>query len=170
MAEPLGYARTLFVENQAPHGRWLLMVFAPALAIAAVVIIAAWRSGAASFEFVAIKFCVAFAITAVLLSQRLVTVVNSHELQVRYWILRTRRINLADIAEARVETFEPIREFGGWGIKWSLRDSTTGYTMTGNRGVRLVTARGEKLLIGSQRPDELLRAIEAGRATGFREA
>lgn len=170
MAEPLGYHRTLFVETQAPRGRWMIPAFLPGIVLVGMTAWGIYTRGLPNRVAAFMMIGAGVALPFVILSQRLVTVVTSHELKVRYWFLRTRRINLADIVEARAETYEPIREFGGWGIKWSLRDRTTGYTITGNRGVRLTTARGEKLLIGSQRADELLQAIESGRATAFRAA
>jgi hypothetical protein len=55
--------------------------------------------------------------------------------------------------------YRPIADHGGWGIR-SGRDGERALTARGNRGVRLVLADGTRLLIGSQRPEELAETIE----------
>lgn len=99
---------------------------------------------------------------ALLLSMRLVVEVRQGELLVNYRPLTRRVIALADVQEATVRTYSPVKEYGGWGIKgWSRRNIT--YNVRGDRGVQLVLVDGRKILIGSQRPEELARALEMGR-------
>ena len=62
-----------------------------------------------------------------------------------------------------IETFEsveyhPIKEFGGWGVRWG-RNGSRALNVSGSLGVRLVNTEGRTFLIGSQRPDELAAAI-----------
>ena len=52
---------------------------------------------------------------------------------------------------------------GGWGFRWG--SSGRAYNLRGNRGVQLTLADGGRLLLGSQRADELAAAIEEA-ATG----
>lgn len=164
MAEPLDYPRTVFTESQRPSGRMLAVALIPAFVLASVGI------GFLVFGRAAPAFLLPAVLTggvlvgALVMGQGLITVVTSHELMIRYWPLRWKRIPLHEIVEARVDDYHPIREFGGWGIKWSLLDSTTGYTISGTRGVRIRTAGNRKLLIGSKRPEALLAAIEQGRS------
>jgi hypothetical protein len=54
-------------------------------------------------------------------------------------------------------TYRPIRDFGGWGVRWAARGIV--YHARGKHGARLVLASGERVLIGSQRADDLARAI-----------
>ena len=55
-------------------------------------------------------------------------------------------------------TYRPI-EHGGWGIRHGRMGKA--YNARGNRGVQIHLTQGRKLLIGSQRPDELDQAIAA---------
>jgi hypothetical protein len=64
--------------------------------------------------------------------------------------------------EAR--TYRPILEYGGWGIRYSPFGQGCAYNVSGNRGVQLELADGQRILIGSQRAEELARAI--GEAKG----
>ena len=58
-----------------------------------------------------------------------------------------------------VRTYRPIREYGGYGIRYSSKGKA--YNVSGDRGVQIELLNGERLLIGSQRADELWRAIQA---------
>lgn len=72
--------------------------------------------------------------------------------------LTRRTIPLSEIAGIEARTYVPIREYGGWGIRGGLR-GTRAYNMSGNRGVELTLADGRKVMVGSQRADELAQAI-----------
>jgi hypothetical protein len=110
----------------------------------------------------------AIALTLLVALGNLTVTVTSQQLTVRYFLLLAairRRIPIDEIVMVRAETYEPMREFLGWGVKWSQRDSTTAYSVSGNRGVRIQLRSGEKLLIGTNRADALAAAIEEGRAS-----
>ncbi|MEA2708823.1 MAG: hypothetical protein QOF78_1424, partial [Phycisphaerales bacterium] len=92
------------------------------------------------------------------------TTVTSAGLRLQFFPFHNRRIAIAQIESFEADTYQPLREFGGWGIKWSLRDSTTAYTVAGEEGVRLRLVSGEKLLIGSHRAAELFDALKQATA------
>lgn len=68
-----------------------------------------------------------------------------------------RRIALTEIASVESVTYSPLPEYGGWGIRGWGKD--TALNARGNRGVRLILRDGRRILIGSQRPDELAAAL-----------
>jgi len=92
------------------------------------------------------------------------TVVQGDVIRLRYFPLWRKTIRLADIAECTARTYRPIREYGGWGIRWAPRNGWA-YNVRGNRGVQLVLANGKRLLIGSERAEDLAAAIDARRHT-----
>ena len=73
------------------------------------------------------------------------------------------RLRLADIVDARVHTFSPIGDFGGWGIR--RRNGVTAYFLEGNTGVLLRTSRDKKYLIGTDHPERLAAVLNAARGT-----
>jgi len=91
-------------------------------------------------------------------SLRLITRVESSRLVIRFRPLLTREILLQDIANCEARTYRPIREYGGWGIRFSMKHGRA-YNVSGNRGVQLTLTDGKKVLIGSQRADELAAII-----------
>jgi hypothetical protein len=69
-----------------------------------------------------------------------------------------RRIDFAKLKSYEVRTYRPLRDYGGWGIR--MGSQGLAYNMSGNHGVQLKLTNGNRVLIGSQKPDELLRSIE----------
>jgi hypothetical protein len=95
-----------------------------------------------------------------LVTVRLVTDVRSGDLSVAmrgFW--RARHIPLDEIKSAKVVTYDPGRDYGGYGFRTTRRGKA--YIAGGNRGVRLDLVNGGAVLIGSERPDELASAISS---------
>ena len=66
---------------------------------------------------------------------------------------------LSTLKKYEVQTYRPIRDYGGWGIRYGRGGKA--YNVSGNRGVMLELSDGQKLLIGSQKPDDLANAISS---------
>lgn len=72
-----------------------------------------------------------------------------------------KHFRLDEIASAEARTYSPVREYGGWGIKGWSKDNMA-YNVRGDRGLQLVLTSGRRILIGSQRADELAEAVHEG--------
>jgi hypothetical protein len=76
------------------------------------------------------------------------------------WIPTYRRlVDLAAVTRIEVVRYRPVADYWGWGIR-SGRDGERVLNARGDRGVRLDLADGSRLLIGSQRPEELALVLE----------
>jgi hypothetical protein len=94
---------------------------------------------------------------------RLTVEVSPEAVQIRYVPLRRRTIPLAEIQGARARQYNPLLEYGGWGIRgWGDKRA---YSTGGNRGVELVLTGGSRVMIGSDRADEMVQAISDARST-----
>lgn len=91
-------------------------------------------------------------------AMRLVVEVYQDRVQVRYVPFVNRKIPLSDILGAEARTYEPLRHYGGWGIRFRIGHSRA-YTVRGNRGVELLLHGGQRLILGSQQPEALAAAI-----------
>ncbi len=90
---------------------------------------------------------------------QLVTEVRDDALEVGFRLLFVRRtIPFDSILQLEARTYSPIRDYGGWGVRW--RAAGMAYNVSGNRGVELQLANGRSLMIGSQRPEELVLALQ----------
>jgi hypothetical protein len=65
---------------------------------------------------------------------------------------------LSDIRNFERVQYHPIREYGGWGIRYGLHGKA--YNVSGNKGIRLTFCNGKKLLIGSQKSDEFESVLQ----------
>jgi len=88
--------------------------------------------------------------------------------EVRVWFgwvpIYRRVVSIGDIRRYHVVQYRPIADYGGWGIR-AGRDGERVLNARGNRGVRLELSDGTRLLIGSQRPEELAETIERAHRT-----
>jgi hypothetical protein len=97
-----------------------------------------------------------------LITVRLVTEVRRRELIISMrGLLRLRRVPVDRILSVETITHDIARDYGGYGFR-STRDGKA-YVANGGRGVRVTLAGGEKIFVGSQRPDELGRTLERPR-------
>ncbi|MFE4105578.1 DUF6141 family protein [Almyronema epifaneia] len=90
---------------------------------------------------------------------KLVTEVKADGIHIQFFPLLRRTIAFVDIQGCQVRTYRPLREYGGWGIRFGFKGNA--YNVSGDRGVELAFFQGKPLLIGSQKPEELAAAIQA---------
>jgi len=103
------------------------------------------------------------AVAALFLIMKLETEVRSDGLHVRFFPIhiRYKKFTADDLGEYYARTYRPILEYGGWGIRYSLGKSGKAYNVSGNKGVQLILRNGKRLLIGSQKCDELAEALSS---------
>ena len=94
-------------------------------------------------------------------AMRLVTEVRSDGLHVRFVPFVRKHVPFASIRRCEARTYRPVAEYGGWGIRFGWGGRGKAYTVRGDRGVQLEFTDGKRLLIGSQRADELEAAIRS---------
>ncbi len=93
-----------------------------------------------------------------LITVRLVTEVRGGELIIAMrGLWRLRRVPLDRISSVEMITHDIARDYGGYGFR-STRDGKA-YVASGSRGLRVTLTGGEKLVLGSERPDELAAAL-----------
>ena len=94
-----------------------------------------------------------------LITARMVTRIRDGELRVTLsGIRQSRRVVLRGIQSAETITYDPERDYGGYGFRSNSLGKA--YLAGGNRGVRLRVVDGATLVIGSQRPDELAGILD----------
>lgn len=71
------------------------------------------------------------------------------------------RIGLDEVASAEVLSFSPLRDFGGYGIR--VNREMRAYYLEGERGVKITTVAGRRVLVGSNSPERLAAVIRAAK-------
>jgi hypothetical protein len=94
------------------------------------------------------------------LKLKLLVEVREDGVYIHFVPLARQTVPFGDIVGCEVRTYRPLREYGGWGVKYGRGGKA--YNVSGNRGVQLKLSSGKGLLIGSQRPEELAQAIQEG--------
>jgi len=92
---------------------------------------------------------------------RLETQLSDAGLSYRFFPFR-RKFTLIlwdDIESAVVREYSPMKEFGGWGLRYSLTGKGKAISIAGNAGLQLVIKGNQGLLIGTQNPTELNRIL-----------
>lgn len=68
-----------------------------------------------------------------------------------------RVIKKSAIAGIRIKTYDPIGEYGGWGIRFGREGKA--FTVKGNQGI-FITANNKHIMIGTCRPAEAEQFLE----------
>ena len=105
----------------------------------------------------AFSFLISAGLTLLFYKLKLITEVGPDGVHIRFFPLTRRKITFDSITSCKARTYRPIREYGGWGIRFSRKGNA--YNVSGNWGVQLEFRQGRPLLIGSQRAEELADAI-----------
>jgi hypothetical protein len=64
-----------------------------------------------------------------------------------------RLIKWQEISKCYIRQYHPIREYGGWGIRFGSHG--TAYNVFGNQGIQLELLDGRNILIGTNKPAEV---------------
>jgi len=168
-----GDGTALYHEEQKFRSPWILvpvaLVACVALAFAFWAIVRQIGQGvpvgskpvsdAAIVLIASVQVVIWFSVFALLWFARLVTEVHPEGVYVRFrpFHFKPRLIPLADDDRVSAREYHPIREYGGWGIRrgWKKR----AYSVSGRQGLEIVRTDGRRIMIGTQRPDELAAAV-----------
>ena len=97
-------------------------------------------------------------VMSLLATSKMTTIVDAAGVHVRFVPFVNKTFALDQIVAWPAKTYDPI-EYGGWGVRgWPSRYGWA-YNVSGNHGVELEFKNGNRLMLGTQRADELARAI-----------
>jgi len=105
--------------------------------------------------------CFGLVLPLLLLTWRLKIEVTPTHLRAGFAGLRKWRIPLDEVELAESVRVEPIRDLGGWGIRFNRRFGKI-LNVAGDRAVVVTLVDGEKRTLGTQQPEELVGAVLAG--------
>ena len=118
--------------------------------------------GSAAFvSYVVGAFLFAFGPPILLFILRLVTEVRRDGIYYRFVPvhLSFHRITFENLESYHARSYSPLREYGGWGIRWGFKRGWA-YNVGGNQGVQLELSDGKRILFGSQRAEGFVKAID----------
>ncbi len=150
-----------FIEIQQFRQSWLLaVVLVPCISALIYIgfrVFQKWpMSGTNMLIYGAIILALAL-VPIFMLAMKMVTEVKNDAIHIRFFPLKKEAIPFSEIAKCDAIQYSPIKEYGGWGIRYGTKGMA--YNVSGDRGVQLELTNGKRLLIGSQRSEELAKII-----------
>lgn len=96
---------------------------------------------------------------ALLMNIKLETRIDEKGIHYKYFpFVKWRLVGKSQIRQVKVESFNPLMDHGGWGLKGNK--TTKVYTVIGDHGLSIDLGEKKKTLIGTQKPKELRDFIE----------
>ncbi len=93
---------------------------------------------------------------------KLETQIKEDGIYVRFYPIhiKFKHYKWSDLDRVYLRDYSPIMEYGGWGLIFNNLGNGTAYSIAGKQGLQLEFLNGKKLLIGTQKAEELKKAIE----------
>jgi hypothetical protein len=153
----------IFKEEQTYKGTWvmylILMLEIPTLILVGVVVFNTESEKQEGMIALGAVICIMVLAMTLIFNIKLETRIDQLGIHYKYFpFIKWRMIEKSRILEARVHSFSPISDHGGWGIKGNK--STKAYTILGDSGLEIDLGEKKKILIGTQKPKELSEFIK----------
>jgi len=101
------------------------------------------------------------ALTLLFVNFRLDTTVKMDGIYVRFFPfhLKFKYYPWNSLTKSFVRQYSPLTEYGGWGLRIGLFGKGTAFNVSGDKGLQLEFTNKKKLLIGTNKPDELTETL-----------
>ena len=160
--------KNLFYERQkfCQHWFWLLIILA--FGIPMISLIKQWvqNNNPTSDKELIMSILIFLALTVIFVSlfiiMRLETVITTDGVSVRFFPIHRsfRNYRWEDITTYSVKEYSPLKEFGGWGIRFRMGRNAIAYSISGNYGLQLELKNGKRILIGTKKQYEMEQALK----------
>lgn len=96
-----------------------------------------------------------------LLNIQLITVITTDGIYIKFlpFYLKYRRFDFTNIEKYEVRKYKVISEYGGYGIRGTKKNRA--YNVKGDTGLQIIFKDGNKLLIGTQKSEEIEMAVQS---------
>jgi hypothetical protein len=100
-------------------------------------------------------------LTLLFICFRLDTIIKKDGIYVRFFPLhiKFKHYTWDTLTKSYVRQYSAINEYGGWGLRLGLFGKGTAYNVSGNKGLQLEFKTNKKLLIGTNKADELTAVL-----------
>lgn len=151
----------IFKEEQRFNQLWLIILIIVSTIVPIGVYVKEYAENPDNFtnlEIIGVIFLILFA-SGFIFFFKLTTRIDDKGIHYKFfpfhWKLKT--IAWQDINKAYVRTYDPLGEYGGWGLKGGIlwnKSKGKAINVSGDIGIQLELLNGKKLLIGTQKRNE----------------
>jgi len=155
----------IFIEQQRFNQPWILILIGFSTLLPVGIIIHEYTKEGTKMsttEFIFVLSAI-FLATSIIFIFKLATRIDEYGIHYCFFPfhLSSKLIAWSEIRSATVRTYDPISEYGGWGLKGRFRKkSGKAMNVRGNIGIQLELKNGKKLLIGTQKEEEAKRVLK----------
>ena len=146
----------IYQEKQKFGAFYTTILLVAIAGLCALTVYELWRREVEWIHFLAPLVSVTFLIY--LLSLTLTTRILPDAIQVGFPLWPKRTIAREDIDKAYIRQYSPLHEYGGWGYR--VGPNGKAYNAMGEMGLQLELRDGSRILIGTQRPEQLRQVIQ----------
>ena len=88
------------------------------------------------------------------------TLVTSEGLSFQFFPFHFKKhlIKIEDIKKIKAMEYSPMKEYGGWGIRYGFKGKA--YNISGNKGVKIHLSNGRNILFGSLKYKDLEKSLK----------
>lgn len=153
----------VFNESQNYRGTWviylILLVELPTLILMLVLFFTSEEKKEIGIALIFVVSILSLILTLIL-NIKLETRIDETGIHFRYlpFIRKWRLIQINSIISAEVISFNPLLDFGGWGIKGNK--TTKLFNITGDQGLLIDSGESKKILLGTLKAKELKSFLE----------
>jgi hypothetical protein len=148
----------VFNESQTFRGTWImyliLLLELPTFLV--LVVVLSMQEGEKTDVFIGILIVllVMGGTFLLIMNLKLETRIDDQTISYRFFpFFGWRKITKSKLVSADVITYQGLTDYGGWGIKGNK--TTKAYSIRGDRGLLLDIGEKKKIMIGTQKSDEL---------------
>ena len=151
-------ATILFKEQQKFRQWWIWALLTPILLIVGLASFFALKESTDNWPILFLLVPL-FCCTLAFYWLRLDMEVRADGIYVRFFPVQKqfRSYHWNNIDQLFIRQYQPVKEYGGWGIRGL--DRNRALNVSGTQGLQLVLQDGKRLLIGTQRPEDLKAII-----------
>lgn len=157
----------VFKEEQRFTQTWLIVLMGFSLVVPLVLITREFLKENSEFTVGGFLGVVGLLIASIvpIFFFKLITRIDEVGIHYRFFPFhfKTKRITWPEIEKAYVRIYDPIGDYGGWGLKggflWN-KSKGIAINVSGDIGIQLELKTGKKILIGTQKKQEATSVIE----------
>jgi hypothetical protein len=148
-------AEDTFYEEQKFTQQWILFIVYSIWVLFLIVSLLILLEKKAGLFLAFLPFLIISAFVLLFKSIKLQTSITGEGIYYRFFPVqrRCRVIKKTDIPKLEVKSYNPLREYGGWGIRFGKNGMA--YTVKGDKGIDISLDFETHILIGTSRPDEV---------------
>lgn len=150
----------LFSEHQKFKQIWIWIVLL-SVTIGLLVVLIFHIIKEQGFIFESIGLIITLGISFLVYKSELLVTIDDTKINYKFSPFQSaeQTIPFSDIQKLSLIQYDPIKDYGGWGMKISATGKGRSYTISGNQGLLVLLKDGKQILFGTQQKELLLEVI-----------